>query len=345
MSDTPEPIQVLITVKFSDELLETFRAISPQVEILYHPARQVRDIPDDVWARADVLYTGEIAPEPVLAPRLRWIHAHYAGVDHLIRMPIMQSEDVTLTTTSGIHATNIAEYAFMMMLALGHRLPEMLAMQREARWPSGGEEYRALRPLELRGSTIGIVGYGSIGREIARVARLFSMEVLATKRDVRHPSDSGSYVIPNTGDPEGTCFDRLYPPEALNTMVRECDFVVITVPLTDATRLMFGADAFEAMKETAYLVNVGRGGVVDEEALLHALQTGQIAGAAMDVFAAEPLPADSPLWQLPNLLISPHISGQTADYNDKAAALFVENVRRYAEGKSLLNVVDLAAGY
>ena len=339
-----EPTYVLITVQFDEDTLATFRDVSDRVEILYHPTSQARDVPEDVWANAEVLYTQNTVPEPSLAPQLRWIHAHSAGVDHLLDQPVIQTEGVLLTSSSGIHATNIAEYVYMMMLAFGHRLPAMLRLQGEAHWPDEGR-FRMLLPRELRGSTIGIVGYGSIGREIARLAFLFGMEVLASKRDVRQPADPDGYVIPGTGDPDGSFFHRLYPPEALVSMVRECDFVVLTVPLTESTRMMFGAEAFEAMKETAYLINVSRGGIVDEAALLEALQTGQIAGAAMDVFESEPLPADSPLWKLPSLIISPHISGNTADYNDKAAALFVENLRRYLARKDLLNLVDRTRGY
>lgn len=341
---TPEPLQVLITVKYDAESLAAFRDVSPRVDILYHPAQDVKEVPDEVWAKADVLYTTIVIPDETRAPKLRWIHAHSAGVDHLLEYPLLHAEQVRVTTASGIHATNITEYVFMMMLAFGHRLPEIMAHQTKAHWPDE-RRFITFMPLELRGSTLGIVGYGSIGREIARVANTFGMEVLAIKRNVREPEDPTGYFIPGTGDPEGQFFHRLYPPEALNSMVRECDFVVITVPRTAGTNSMFNRETFEAMKNTAYLVNVGRGGVVDENALLHALQHNEIAGAALDVFEAEPLPEDSPLWKQPNLIISPHISGNTADYNEKAAALFIENLQRYIMRKELLNIVDMEQGY
>ncbi len=310
MPDPSDQIQVLITVKFDAESLAEFRDVSSRIEILYYPARQVRDVPDEIWAKAEVLYTSSAVPEPALAPNLRWIHVHYAGVEHLLDQPLAQAEDVLITTSSGIHATNIAEFVFMMLLAFGHRLPVILEHQAAATWP---DEARLVKfmPLELRGSTLGIVGYGSLGREIARLAHQFDMEVLAIKRDVRHPADLDSYVIPGTGDPEGTYFHRLYPPEALNSMVRECDFVVLTVPLTDATRGLFSARAFAAMKRTAYLINVSRGGVVDEEALLRALQSKQIAGAALDVFEFEPLPLESPLMKMDNVMLAPHNSNSS----------------------------------
>lgn len=344
MSETTDPVPVLITVEFADELLAMFEAVSERIELLYHPAEHARDVPEDVWARAEVLYTGGLVPDPALAPQLRWIHAHTAGVDHMLDQPICQTEDVMLTTASGIHATNITEYVFMMMLAFGHRLPEMMARQSAADWPDAGK-FSTFLPLELRGSTVGIVGYGSIGREIAHVAHTFGMEVLAVKRDVRQPADPEGYALPDVGDPEGKYFHRLYPPEALASMVRECDFVVVALPLTESTRLMFDADIFAAMKPTAYLINVGRGGVIDEEALLHALRNGQIAGAAMDVFEFEPLPEDSPFWKQPNLIISPHIAGNTRDYNQKAARLFAQNLERYLNRQDLFNLVDRTRGY
>ena len=344
MPDASEPIHVLITVRFDDALLDTFRDVSERIELMVYPTDKARDIPEDVWARANVLYTFNVVPEPALAPQLRWIHAHSDGVDHLLDQPIIKTEGVLLTTASGIHATTMAEYAFMMMLAFGHCLPAMIAHQADADWPAE-HRFSTFMPRELRGSTVGIVGYGSIGREIARLANVFGMEVLATKRDVRQPAEPDSFMLPGTGDAEGIYFHRLYPPEALVSMVRDCDFVVLTVPLTEYTRGMVDAEVLEAMKSTAYLVNVSRGGVVDEAALLHALQESQIAGAAMDVFEAEPLPPDNPLWKQPNLIISPHIAGNTDDYNDKAARLFIENLKRYIARKDLLNLVDRTRGY
>ncbi|MBN2303444.1 MAG: D-2-hydroxyacid dehydrogenase [Anaerolineae bacterium] len=344
MSDHADPIPVLITVDFSDALLDSFRDVSDRIDLIHIPAKQSRDIADDIWSRIEVLYTWNVVPDPALAPNLRWVHAHSAGIDHLLDQPLFQAEGVLLTTSSGIHATNIAEFAFMMMLAFGHRLPEMMRLQAHANWPEE-DQYPALLPLELRGSTVGIVGYGSIGREIAHVAHTFGMEVLAVKRDVRQPADPDGYVLPDSGDPDGTYFHRLYPPEALASMVKECDFVVVAVPLTDSTRLMFDAEIFQAMKPTAFVINVGRGGVIDETALLAALQSGTIAGAAMDVFEFEPLPEDSPFWQQPNLIITPHLSGSTHDYNDKAAKLFVANLERYLARKDLLNLVDRTRGY
>jgi len=347
MPDSAEPLHVLVTLPLSEELRDEIRRVSERVELVVQPARSPRDIPDEVWAQTQVLYTHSALPEPDQAPQLRWIQTHTAGVDHLLDRPIVQAEGVLLTSASGIHVTTIAEYVFMMMLALGHKLPRLMALQAEAIWPETPwpDPDERLVPRELRGGTLGIMGYGSLGRELARLGRAFGMEVLAVKRDVRRPSDPDSYTLPGTGDPEGVYFHRLYPPEALISMARDCDFLAITVPLTESTRGAVNAEVLAAMKPTAYLINVSRGGVVDEAALLAALRAGQIAGAALDVFESEPLPADSPLWKQPNLIVTPHVAGMSRDYEARAVRLFVENLRRYLAHKDLLNQVDRARGY
>lgn len=344
MASSPDLIPVLVTVEFSPEMLAAFGEVSSRLDILYHPVAQVEDVPEDVWAKTEILYTSALVPEPAMAPALRWLQTHSAGVDHIIDQPIVQQENIRVTSASGIHVTSMAEYTLAAMLYFSRKFPALLAYQSTAHWPTE-DESGSLEASELRGSTLGIVGYGSVGREIARLAHAFGMKVLASKRDVLHPADTNSYTLPGTGDPEGEFFERLYPPEALTTMVRECDFVAVTVPLTDTTRGMVGADVIGAMKKGAYLINVGRGGVVDEDALLEALRNKQIAGAALDVFETEPLPADSPLWKQPNLLISPHRSGMSHNYAERAGELFIENLRRYIAHKDLLNEVSLDHGY
>ncbi|HLY26586.1 MAG TPA: D-2-hydroxyacid dehydrogenase [Aggregatilineales bacterium] len=336
-------LNVLVLVEFSDSIMEQLKSISPRLKFTRKAAKSAGDVPGDVWAEVDILYTGSILPEPDAAPRLRWVQSHNAGVEGLLAQPLMASGGVLLTSVSGIHATTMAEYTFAMMLALARKIPTMFRYQAKAEWPS--DRFTALLPRELRGSTIGILGYGSIGREIARVAQVFGMEVLATKRNVMQPAATNEYALPDTGDPEGTLVSRLYPPEATRSMVALCDFVVIAAPLTSRTTAIVNADVLSAMKRTAYLINVARGGLVDEEALITALREKKIAGAALDVFSQEPLPASSPLWELDNLIISPHISGNTSHYNESAAEVFAENLERYLNHRDLLNLVDRTRGY
>ncbi len=338
-----EPLHVLITHKVSDTLLEPLQNISSQIRLHVHPAKQGSEVPAKLWKDADILYTTGALPTPKTETRLKWIQSHSAGVDALLLQPFFEANpDVVLTTTSGIHATNMGEYVLGMILALGHRIPTMLKYQAKAEWSE--KRYSIFLPQELRNSTVGILGYGSLGREVARLCKAFGAEVLATKFNVRQTADEG-YTLEGTGDPQGELFDRLYPPQATAFMVKDCDFVVVTLPLTEATRGSVNEHVINAMKPTAFLINVGRGGVVDEAALLAALQEGRIAGAAFDVFAEEPLLAESPLWKAPNFIISPHISGNTATYDEKAVRVFEENLRRYIEKRPLLNVVDRAKGY
>jgi phosphoglycerate dehydrogenase-like enzyme len=243
----------------------------------------------------------------------------------------------------GIHATNMAEYVLGMLLTFGHRIPELIQAQPRKEWAEN--RYERYLPLELRQATVGIVGYGAIGREVARLVKVFGGRVLAVKRDARTVEDRNHFLREGTGDPEGDFFDRLYPPQALGTMVRDCDYVVITLPITETTRGLYSAKIIQKMKKGSYLINVGRGGIVDEVALMEALKSGRLRGAIMDVFEQEPLPPDNPLWTTPNLIITPHLAGNTQDYHTKAAQVFEENLRRYTQREPLLNLVDRDLGY
>jgi phosphoglycerate dehydrogenase-like enzyme len=227
------------------------------------------------------------------------------------------------------------------------KLPKLLEWQHQHHWPQdrwpARENEQGYSSEELYGRTIGIVGYGSIGRQAARLACAYGMRVLAMQRGTNH-RDTG-FVFPGVGDPDGTLPDQYYSFDQLHEMLRQCDIVVIGVPLTDETRHMFDAAAFDAMKESAFLINIARGEVCDEAALISALQTKRIAGAALDVFEREPLPPESPLWDLPNVFLTPHNSGATRHYNERAATIFEANLHRYLKGEPLYNLVDKNRGY
>lgn len=327
--------EVLITAPFAEGLLDKIRTVSPEVE-LTQMALSERKWPENKQITAEVLYATSAVPLLEQAPNLRWVQSHSAGIDRLRDHPIWDS-DVVITTASGIHAPNIAQYVMAQMLAWANRIPKWLKLQSESRWPQN--RWEKLVSEELRGKTLGIAGYGSIGREIARVAKAFGMVVLATKRDARHLEDT-NYMIPETGDPEGILPARIYPGEATRSMVAECDYVAITLPLTEKTHQLFDEEMFRAMRQNAFLVNIGRGSIINESDLVKALKKGWIAGAGLDVFETEPLPADSPLWQLENVIISPHISGFTPHYDERATDLFSENLKRYLSGRPLLNIVN-----
>jgi phosphoglycerate dehydrogenase-like enzyme len=334
-SDPQRPIQVIVAMDFSDALIERLRAVSPRLRIeRHHPA-----VPEKAWAEAEIAYTLRTFPQPEQAPRLRWVQLHTAGVDHALREPIVQTADVEVTTTSGIHAPIMAEYCLMMMTAFSFRLPTLMRAQAAAQWTRGAWG------VPLRGQTLGIVGYGSVGRELARLADALGMTVLAAKRDAMRTEEHGAFREEGTGDPAGDIPRRIYPFQAVGSMAAECDFLVVTAPLTTHTRGLISESVLAGMKKTAVLINVARGDVVDEAALISALAAEKIAGAGLDVFHEEPLPAGSPLWNMDNVLISPHISGYLADYHEHAAAIFIENLRRYLDRRPLLNVFNRELGY
>jgi phosphoglycerate dehydrogenase-like enzyme len=236
----------------------------------------------------------------------------------------------------------MAEFTLMSILALGRRLPGIMADRAKKRWAE--DRFERFRPAELRGSTVGLIGYGSIGREVARLCKAFGAQVLATKRDLMRPEDDG-YVLDGLGDGRAELVDRLYPPQALGSMVALCDFVVVAVPLTPDTRGVIGKAVLARMKPTAFLIDVSRGGVVDHGALIEALNEKRLAGAALDVYPLEPLPESSPLWEMPGVIVSPHIAGASGQYYERAADLFAENLQRYLTGRPLLNRYDPARGY
>ncbi|MDY7039286.1 MAG: D-2-hydroxyacid dehydrogenase [Chloroflexota bacterium] len=342
---------ILSTRQFDDEILAQWRAISPALSIRQQTCRDAAEISAALTDDVEVLYTYQVPTDLLVrAPRLRWIQLHSAGADHLLGNPAMES-DVLVTTTSGLHAVRIAEYVFASIFAFAYRVPRMLHYQRRREWPGG--RWDLFAGMELRGQTIGLVGYGSIGREVGRIAHALGMRVLASKRSPRLAAAEAGYRIPGTGDPQGVLLSRLYSPDELPEMMAECDFVVVTAPLTPQTQGLISEAVLRAMKPSAYLVNVGRGPVVDERALIRALREGWIAGVGLDVFEEEPLPAGSPLWELArtsaegegNVIISPHVAGFTLNYDERAVEIFSENLRRYLAAEPLLNLVDKERGY
>ena len=327
-------IEVLTTVPFPDAVMQQLRGLSPRIKITFNPAVRTEEIPAEIWQRTEVLYTDILLPDLAIVPNLKGVQFHYAGVDFIQGSDLLNRKDLKITSMSGASAIQEGEYILMMLLALGHHFKSLIANQEKAEWPA--DRWDRFSPVELSGSTVGLVGYGSISREVARLLRFFNVKVLAAKRDVMHPEDHG-YTVDGHGDPAGDYFDRLYPIEALKSMLKECDYVVVTVPLTPQTRGLIGENEFKAMKPGSYLVHISRGGVVDEKALLQALTDKHLGGAAVDVFTQEPLPPDHPLWKAPNLILTPHVSGFSPRYKERAGAMFAENLKRYLRAEPLLN--------
>jgi phosphoglycerate dehydrogenase-like enzyme len=298
----------VITVHNNDELLAALR----DAEVLCGS-----DVPEN-WRE--------------VAPHLHWLQFPGAGIDKLRHHPILRPDSgVLVTTASGVHITNITEYVFCSMMMFNRSWPDMVRFQDRHIWAHTGSEH-PLREHELTGATLGIVGLGSIGRRIAQVARAFGMHVLATRFSTRA----------NEQDPD---VDQLYPIEQLRDMLARCDYVVIATPLTDKTEKLIGEAELRTMKPNAYLVNIGRGGVIDEEVLIRALRENWIAGAGLDVTVEEPLPSTSVLYDLPNVILTPHISGATEFYESRLADIFADNLRRYRAGQPLRNQYDPQRGY
>nr|WP_237551394.1 D-2-hydroxyacid dehydrogenase [Streptomyces sp. SID8367] len=227
-----------------------------------------------------------------------------------------------------------------MLLGLAHRLPRAIEVQQSGTWPSLSERWNTLMPRRLRGATVGVVGYGRIGHEIGRLAGEFGMTVLGLKRG--RATRAGEFF----GTPaEGSGQAELYTPDALHAFMNRCDYLVVTCPLTDETRGMIDAAALGALKDGAMVVNVSRGGIVDESALRAGLRSGRIAGAALDVFDEEPLPADHHWWTEPGVILTPHVAGFAPDYEEQTLELVGANVERFLAGRELLNLVDRTRGY
>jgi phosphoglycerate dehydrogenase-like enzyme len=278
---------------------------------------------------AEVLLLGSV-PASVLdhvvarSSNLRWIHSAAAGVDR-VTTPVVRERGLLVTNARGVFSRPIAEYVVMMSLAIARRLPQLLELQRERTW-------QPLRGRELSELTVGIIGYGSIGVELAALLAPFGCRILATRRHPERGAGDASNV-------------QLHGLDQLEVVLRASDIVVVAAPLTDETAGLIGAEQLAEMRQDAWLINIARGRLIDEIALRRALASGWIGGAVLDVFSEEPLPPDSPLYDAPNLLITPHTSWASDRVAERTVDLFVENLRAYRTGEPMRNIVDLEAGY
>jgi phosphoglycerate dehydrogenase-like enzyme len=332
-----EPLRIALNYAVPADLVAEMKAIDPCIEILDMPVPERgfaidwtpenRAAVERAMDEADILF-GSLVRFPVElvrgAPKLKWYQTIAAGVDKLADNGLLDGR-IIVTKGSGIASSQIAEHVVAMMLSLMKRLPSFAANQREHRWQMEETD-------EVAGSTLAIVGMGHIGRDVAVRVRPFGMRIVATRRR----------VAPGDTDPD--C-DELLPHDQLDAILPRADVVVLSMPLTPETQNLFDARRLALMKPTAYLINVARGGVLDHDALYRALAEKTIAGAGLDVTEPEPLPAESPLWDLPNVVITPHVSALVDDYPRRAAAHFVANLRRYVHGEPLHNLVDTTLGY
>ncbi len=329
-------MKVVVLTDFNETAKGIIRRAAIDAEFHFYPTTSLNVVPEQLIREMDVYYTHSPLPLPEQAPFLRWVQAHSAGVDHLISNPLFlrknqagaSAPEVILTTASGVHGINITEYIVMMMLGLAHHLPVAFGMMHQGEWDGNRARYI---PAELYGATVGIIGYGAIGGRTAQICRALGMQVLAMRKGISGPGDSDEV--------------KFYQRSQLHAMLSQSDYVVLAAPLTPETYRIIDSEALAAMKRTACLINIGRGDLVDEAALIAALNGGVIAGAALDVFAREPLPMDSPLWNMDNVILTPHIAGITPNYERRAAELFALNLQHFQAGERLVNQVDIARGY
>jgi phosphoglycerate dehydrogenase-like enzyme len=341
-------VHVLSVLNLSEKHLARLRAVSPRLVVEQRSLsteQGYRANPEEfkrvLSPEVEILY-GHNAPFDLsLTPDLRWLQVNSAGVDFLRKTPLWHNDEITITSANGIHAIQIAEYVLTMLLAHVHHLPTTMRWQAQADWsPKRGK----LFTRELRGQTLGILGYGAIGREVGRLAAAFGMRVLATKRRER-PTTFDGWTPAGTGDPDGSIPERFYDLDELLAMLPECDMLILALPLSPQTYHLIGQAELALMRPHALLINIGRGPLLDHEALVTALQAGHLGGVALDVTEPEPLPSDSPLWQIENVIITPHISGLSVYYDDRIVELLSENLRRYLANQPLVNQVSRALGY
>ena len=313
-------LNILVLNPLADRHIEKINNVAPDTVIHTTNLEDARQYIGD----ADILITWgwmDIRALYQAAPKLKWVHALSAGVEKL-NFPSMQASDTILTNSKGIHGIPVAEHVLSLMLAFTRGLNLLIRQQQQKIWKRVPTE-------EIQDKTIAIVGLGSIGRTIAKKAKGLGMNVIAVKREMT----TEIFV------------DELYTPDRIHEMLAEADFVVAALPLTEETNGFFRLEHFQAMKRTAYFINIARGAVVIEADLIKALEQELIQGAGLDVFDHEPLSKDSPLWTMPNVILTPHLAALSPAYLDRAMKLFADNLGRFTQNAEMENVVDKAKGY
>jgi D-2-hydroxyacid dehydrogenase (NADP+) len=312
------------------EMAARIRGRWPDMRVIHLPNYDglERELPD-----TDIFVGYSLRAEQFeVSKKLKWIHATAAAVGQLM-YPELRASGIEVTNASGVHRVPMAEHILGTLVALARRFPDCVRYQQQSHWAQ--QELwdgvpAALRPRELRGQTVLFIGFGAIGREVAKIAQPLGVRIWAVTRSGKADKDLA---------------ERVFPAAALREALPQADFVVLAAPETPETTRMIGAREFALMKPSAYFVNVSRGTLVDEPALIQALEQGKFAGAALDVTSEEPLPTESPLWKLDNVFITPHMSAVSEHLWDRQTDLVIENLERWFSGRELVNRVDLARGY
>ncbi len=331
MSASPEPAldrrplkQVIITAELTDAAMARLRTEHPAVKF-----ERVDDPADQPgFPNADAIVGWRLTSEQLAnSPELQWLQTTSAGVERVIT-PQMIERGIVITNASGVHSVSISEHLMAMMLSFARRFPLLMRNQQEHIWR---DENLRDQVFELYGQTLMVLGVGDIGIALGDRAAAFGMHVVGVRRRTDLPAPGSFASIVSTGD--------------LESHISEADHVAICLPLTEETRGLVSASVIDAMRPGAYVYNIGRGAIIDQLAMVRALQDGRLGGAGLDVTDPEPLPADSPLWDMPNVLITGHTSGSSPVYWERASEIVLDNVRRWQSGEPLTNIVDTAHGY
>ncbi len=330
----------ILSARYRSRDLERIRAAAPGARLITVSVEGLADGPiEDV----EVMLRGWLSSDAfdrmlARAPDLAWVHSATSGVERALT-PAALERGLVVTNARGVFSRPIAEYVLMMILAVSRRLPQLLELQRERTW-------QPLEGAELRDVTVGIVGLGSIGRAVGALATAFGCRVVAVRRRPDAETVASHDDDPGASSSLGEAMlDRVGGPETLPDLLAESDFIVLAAPLTTETQDMINAETLAMVKPGAWLINVARGRLVDERALLRALRDGPLGGAVLDTFRDEPLPPQSPFYDLDNVILTPHTAWSSGRVLDRSVELFCDNLRRFATGEPLLNVVDPAAGY
>ncbi|MHB1456249.1 MAG: D-2-hydroxyacid dehydrogenase [Armatimonadota bacterium] len=286
------------------------------------------NISRELLSRIEIVCNGLPSGWTESMPSLKWIYFLGAGIEAALT-PDLVGSNVIITNASGVHAVPISEHILGMMFMFARKLHLCMRRQVQCEWNRSGFEGSV---GELYGSTLGVIGLGDIGEALAQRAKCLGMKVVATRR---HPERTSPFA------------DRLLPSSELDTLLKQSDYIAVCAPLTNETRGLIGEAQFSLMKQNAVIINIARGAVIDQDAMIEALRMGRIAGAGLDVTTPEPLPSDSPLWSMPNVIISPHVSGLNPHYGERAAEIFIRNLGFYLKGdyQHMPTLVDRKAGY
>ncbi|KAI7235862.1 hypothetical protein KC330_g4033 [Hortaea werneckii] len=363
-----EHILCLLPYPEPKEIVQSLRQKFPNIDITYHEVRfsldaeqQQQDLaklPKTIWHDITILYTLFSLPEKLAdVPKLRLVQLASAGSNQVQNHPIYTDSDIPISTASGIHGPQIAEWCVMTALVQSHKYNQLHDLQKEHKWgdkKSAADDFHNVH--DMVGRRLGVLGYGSIGRQVGRVAKAMGMDVVAytaTPKDTAEKRKDQGFIVPGTGDPEGEIpsawYSGLDKASRLHFLRQEIDWLIVSVPLTEQTRHFLSTEEFEALsqerKKPAFVTNIARGPIIDQPRLIEALKDKTLAGAALDVTDPEPLPEDSELWDLPNVTVTPHVSGTGSSYVERSFQILEENIRRLEKGNRLLNVVRRERGY